>query len=50
MRAGDGANRVRGKCIEFDLNGDTIRVEDATVNIVHEQDNGSSAGGERGER
>lgn len=32
----DGPNRVRGKCIEFDLNGDTIRVEDATINIVPE--------------
>ncbi len=40
----DGANRVRGKCIEFDLNGDTVRVQDAIVNIIPEQDNGDSGG------
>lgn len=34
----DGANRVRGKCIEFDLNGETVRVQDATVNIVPEKE------------
>ncbi len=38
----DGTNRVRGKCIEFDLNGETVRVEDATVNIVPEATNGDS--------
>ena len=43
----DGANRVRGTCIEFDLNGDTVRVEDATVNIFPEQESGNS-GDERG--
>ncbi len=30
----DGASRVRGKCIEFDLGNQTVRVEDAVVNIV----------------
>ena len=45
----DGANRVRGKCIEFDLNGDTVRVEDAIVNILPEQDNGNSDGRGGGE-
>jgi len=30
----DGASRVRGKCIEFDLGKQTVRVEDATVNII----------------
>jgi lipopolysaccharide transport protein LptA len=46
----DGANRVRGKCIEFDLNGETVRVEDATVNIVPEARNGDSpaSGGDGG--
>jgi len=43
----DGANRVRGKCIEFDLNGDTVRIEDATVNIFPEQESGNF-GDERG--
>jgi lipopolysaccharide transport protein LptA len=38
----DGPNRVRGKCIEFDLSGDTVRVEDATVNIFPEQNSGNS--------
>jgi len=32
----DGASRVRGKCIEFDLGNQTVRVEDATVNIIPE--------------
>ena len=32
----DGAGRVRGKCIEFDLGNQTVRVEDATVNIIPE--------------
>jgi lipopolysaccharide transport protein LptA len=32
----DGASRVRGKCIEFDLRNQTVRVEDATVNIIPE--------------
>jgi lipopolysaccharide transport protein LptA len=45
----DGANRVRGKCIEFDLNGDTVRVEDATVNIFPEQESGNSGDGRGGE-
>jgi hypothetical protein len=41
----DGANRVSGKCIEFDLKGDTVRVEDATVNIFPEQNSGNSGDG-----
>lgn len=32
----DGASRVRGKCIEFDFGAQTVRVEDATVNIIPE--------------
>jgi lipopolysaccharide export system protein LptA len=32
----DGASRVRGKCIEFDLARQTVRVEDATVSIAPE--------------
>lgn len=36
----DGANRVRGSCIEFDLNGETVRVEDAVINLYPE-DSGS---------
>jgi len=32
----DGASRVRGKCIEFDLGRQTVRVEEATVNFVPE--------------
>jgi lipopolysaccharide transport protein LptA len=32
----DGASRVRGKCIEFDLGNQTVRVEDATVSIIPE--------------
>ncbi|MGE4608983.1 MAG: LptA/OstA family protein [Myxococcota bacterium] len=36
----DGADRVRGSCIEFDLNGETVRVEDAIINI-YPDDNGS---------
>jgi lipopolysaccharide export system protein LptA len=38
----DGASRVRGKCIEFDLNSQTVRVEDATVNIIPEPSDGGS--------
>jgi lipopolysaccharide transport protein LptA len=38
----DGASRVRGKCIEFDLGNQTIRVEDATVNIIPEPSDRSS--------
>lgn len=43
----DGASRVRGKCIEFDLGKQTVRVEDATVNIIPEPSDGGSgkAGG-----
>ncbi|MCH8084472.1 MAG: hypothetical protein IH885_09590 [Myxococcales bacterium] len=33
----DGVSRVRGKCIEFDLGNQTVRVEDATVNIFPER-------------
>jgi lipopolysaccharide transport protein LptA len=36
----DGASRVRGKCIEFDLGNQTVRVEDATVNIIPEPSDG----------
>ncbi len=32
----DGGNRVRGSCIEFDLDGAKVRVEDAIINIVPE--------------
>jgi len=32
----DGASRVRGKCIEFDLGSQTVHVEEATVNFVPE--------------
>jgi lipopolysaccharide export system protein LptA len=45
----DGPNRVQGKCIEFDLKADTVRVQDATVNIIPEQDNGNSGDGREGE-
>jgi len=38
----DGASRVRGKCIEFDLGNQTVRVEDATVNIISEPSDGGS--------
>jgi lipopolysaccharide transport protein LptA len=38
----DGASRVRGKCIEFDLGNQTVRVEDATVNIIPEPTDGGS--------
>jgi len=38
----DGASRVRGKCIEFDLGNQTVRVEDATVNIIPEPTDGDS--------
>jgi lipopolysaccharide export system protein LptA len=44
----DGANRVRGKCIEFDLESQTVHVEDATVNIVPESSDSDS--GKSGER
>ena len=43
----DGVSRVRGKCIEFDLGNQTVRVEDATVNIFPERthdDSGKSGG------
>ncbi len=44
----DGASRVRGKCIEFDLGNETVRVEDATVNIISEpRDAGSEKPGGR---
>ena len=44
----DGASRVRGKCIEFDLGNQTVRVEDATVNIIPEpSDSGSGKSGGR---
>ncbi len=44
----DGASRVRGKCIEFDLAEKTVRVEDATVNIVPETaDSGAANPGGR---
>ncbi len=38
----DGASRVRGKCIEFNLGDQTVRVEDATVNIIPEPNDGGS--------
>ena len=38
----DGASRVRGKCIEFDLGNQTVRVEDAIVNIIPEPSDGGS--------
>jgi lipopolysaccharide export system protein LptA len=42
----DGASRVRGKCIEFDLGNQTVRVEDATVNLIPElSDDGSGKSG-----
>jgi lipopolysaccharide transport protein LptA len=43
----DGASRVRGKCIEFDLGNQTVRVEDATVNIIPEpiEDDFGKSGG-----
>ncbi len=37
-----GTSRVRGKCIEFDLANQTVRVEDATVNIIPEPSDGGS--------
>jgi lipopolysaccharide transport protein LptA len=44
----DGASRVRGKCIEFNLANQTVRVEDATVNIIPEpRDDGSAKPGGR---
>ena len=30
----DGENTVRGSCIEFDLTGETVRVQDAQLRIV----------------
>jgi lipopolysaccharide export system protein LptA len=42
----DGASRVRGKCIEFDLGNQTVRVENATVNLIPEpSDDGSGKPG-----
>jgi hypothetical protein len=38
----DGASRVRGKCIEFHLGNQTVRVEDAIVNIIPEPIDGGS--------
>ena len=32
----DGASRVRGQCMEFDLRNQTVRVADATGNISPE--------------
>jgi len=44
----DGASRVRGKCIEFNLGNQTVRVEDAIVNIIPaSSDNGSGKPGGR---
>jgi len=40
----DGASRVRGKCIEFDLGSQTVRVEEATVNFVPEPGQSGSDG------
>jgi lipopolysaccharide transport protein LptA len=43
----DGSSRVRGKCIEFNLSDQTVRVEDATVNIIpasNDSDAGESGG------
>ncbi len=39
----DGSSRVRGKCIEFNLGDQTVRVEDASVNIIPAS-NASGAG------
>jgi len=39
----DGASRVRGKCIEFDLGNQTVHVQDAVVNIIPEPANGGVA-------
>lgn len=44
----DGSSRVRGKCIEFDLDNQTVRVEDASVNIIPASNDGGS--GEPGGR
>jgi lipopolysaccharide transport protein LptA len=43
----DGVSRVRGTCIEFDLGNQTVRVEDATVNIIPEpsDDRSGKSGG-----
>jgi len=44
----DGSSRVRGKCIEFNLGNQTVRVEDATVNIIPaSNDSGSGESGGR---
>jgi lipopolysaccharide transport protein LptA len=44
----DGTSRVRGTCIEFDLGNETVRVEDAIVNIIPEpSDAGSGKPGGR---
>ena len=37
-RLDDGPNRVNGRCIEYDVEADVFRVEDATINIVPEDD------------
>jgi lipopolysaccharide transport protein LptA len=39
----DGANRVRGSCIEFDLDGQKVRVEDAIINIVPDSGGGEDS-------
>jgi lipopolysaccharide transport protein LptA len=44
----DGSSRVRGKCIEFNLGDQTVRVEDATVNIFPASN--ESGAGESGGR
>ena len=44
----DGSSRVRGKCIEFNLGDQTVRVEDATVNIIPASND--SGAGESGGR
>jgi lipopolysaccharide transport protein LptA len=40
----DGRNRVQGSCIEFDLSGDTVRVQDAKLKIVPVSSQSDSAG------
>lgn len=44
----DGRNRVQGSCIEFDLSGDTVRVQDAKLRIVpvSSQSDSARSGGE----
>ena len=44
----DGSSRVRGKCIEFNLGNQTVRVEDASVNIIPASND--SGAGESGGR